>query len=353
MDLKNTRFFGSKSKTITSQQVVAEVPANDSLWQILEVNHGEVDHYQVLSSSDRPGGDVDVLDTADGAQTYLEHLTEFGEVTGDLSGTRAVPLGADQSNTSLVVDDAWILKVFRKLEEGLNPDVELLSQIANCPHVAGVRGYLTRNGCTLAMMQEFVSSGRDGFKLALDPGLDNEGDLGAAIRVVHEDLAAAFGTTEVPGSHIRDSLNAHLDEILTQTDALAEFEGNLREIYSRIPDAPVAIQRIHGDLHLGQTLLADKWYLIDFEGEPARPLEQRRLPDHPLRDVAGMVRSFGYAHAMGGQADVDKLLAGYGVEPDPILDAYIADKAAYEVVYEANNRPDWVEIPLSAIRELV
>lgn len=347
MDLKNTRFYGFKSEPINRQQVIAKLPAGSADWQILEVDHGQLDYFQVLVD-----GDKDVLDTDAGAQAYLAHLPQFGEISGDMSGDSAIPLGADQSNTSLVVDDRWILKVFRKLEDGLNPDVELLSVISDCPHVAGVRGHLTRDGRTLAMMQELISGGRDGFQLALDPGLESEESLGRAIRDVHEALADSFETSLVPASRIRDSLNSHLDELLQQTDALDPYEERLREIYSRIPDDAVEIQRIHGDLHLGQTLLADRWYLIDFEGEPARPLEQRQLPDHALRDVAGMVRSFGYAKAMGGHADVDKLLAGYGTERNEILDAYIADKAAYEVVYEANNRPDWVDIPLSAIRDL-
>lgn len=351
MDLKSTRFYGSKSEPINRQQVIAELPAGSAVWQILEVDHGDVDFYQVLVDGDKDV-DKDVLDTDAGAQTYLDHLHEFGEVSGDMSGAAAVPLGADQSNTSLVVDDRWILKVFRKLEEGLNPDVELLTEIHDCPHVAGVRGHLTNNGRTLAMMQELITGGRDGFQLALDSGLEDEHALGSAIRTVHNALASAFGTSSVSGSRIRDSLNSHLDELLRQADALTDFEETLRGIYGRVPDDEVEIQRVHGDLHLGQTLRADRWYLIDFEGEPARPLKQRRLPDHPLRDVAGMVRSFGYAEAMGGTADVDKLLAGYGTGRDPVLDAYIADKAAYEVVYEANNRPDWIDIPLSAIREL-
>lgn len=347
MDLKSTRFYGFKSEPINRQEVVAEIGAGSFQWQILEVDHGQTDYFQVLVSNDE-----DVLGTDTGAQAFLDYLTQFGEIAGDMSGQTAVPLGADQSNTSLVVDDRWILKVFRKLEEGMNPDVELLSVISDCPHVAGVRGHLTRDGHTLAMMQELISGGRDGFKLALDPGLESEESLGRAIRTVHEALADSFETFLVPASRIRDSLNSHLDELLQQTDALDSFEDRLRDIYSRIPDDAVEIQRIHGDLHLGQTLWTDRWYLIDFEGEPARPLEQRRLPDHPLRDAAGMVRSFGYAEALGGHADVDKLLAGYGTERNAILDAYVADKAAYEVVYEANNRPDWVDIPLAAIREL-
>lgn len=356
MDLLSTRFYGAKSEPIDSQTVAASAPADDFTWQILNVAHGDTrDLYQVLAND----ADEDALSTDAGAQAYLDNAASFGEVHGDVDGHEARPLGADQSNTSLVVDDQWILKVFRKLEEGVNPDVELLTGIAECPHVAGVRGHIVRDGRTLAMMQELIHDGRDGFQLALDTGLDADTSsaLGAAIRSVHDALAEAFDTESVPGGHISDSLNAHLDELLGQTDRLREYESALRSLYDDIPDSDVHIQRIHGDLHLGQTLFtpdSSRWYLIDFEGEPARPLSQRRLPDHPLRDVAGMVRSFGYAEAMEGEGDVDKLLAGYGLagDDDPILRAYIADKAAYEVVYEANNRPDWVDIPLQAIAEL-
>lgn len=354
MDLQATRFYGAKSEPIDAQTVAASAPAGEFTWQIVEVTHGgQQDLYQVLGDA----SDADALHTAPGAQAYLEHVNEFGEVHGTVSGEHARPLGADQSNTSLVVDEQFILKVFRRLEEGMNPDVELLRAIADHPHVAGVTGHVTRDGRTLAMMQELIHGGRDGFQLALQEDIDTFA-LGQAIRSVHESLAGAFGTVTVPGSQLRDFLNAHLDELLPQANALTAHEETLRGIYSAIPDDDAQIHRIHGDLHLGQTLLTvdeahtGHWYLIDFEGEPARPLEQRRRPDHPLRDLAGMVRSLGYAHAMDGYGDADALLAGYGVTASPILDAYIADKAAYEVVYEANNRPDWVEIPLRAIREL-
>lgn len=353
MDLHNTRFYGAKSEPIDSQTVAEELPAGDYHWQLLNVRHGGVrDVYQVLVDKQC---DEDVLGSEAGAQTYLENLASFGQVHGEITGHRARPLGADQSNTSLVVDDAYILKVFRKLEEGLNPDVELLSGIADCPNVAGVRGHLTRDGRTLAMLQDLIEGGQDGFQYALQTGLSaaDSHALGAAIRTVHDALASAFGQKEVPGSHIKDSLHAHLDELAGQAEVLGAHEEALRRVYDAIPDDAVNIQRIHGDLHLGQTLLTTspfQWYLIDFEGEPARPLEQRQKPDHPLRDVAGMVRSFGYAQAMDGSGDTDALLQGYGTDAnDPILNAFIADKAAYEVVYEANNRPDWVDIPLKAL----
>lgn len=355
-DISQERFYGAKSEPVDSVEVAAREEVGGFEWRILDVSHGGVtDAYQVLL-----GGDADALATDAGAQAYLDHVSRFGEVNGTVGGSVARPLGAEQSNTSLVVDEKWVLKVFRRLEQGVNPDVELLTAIAQCPNVAGVRGHVTRGGATLVMQQELIVGGVDGFELATSGKLGDPTQLGAAVRTVHDALAGAFGTRTVAGSELRAGLNAHLDELLPQANVLDPYEKGLRELYARIPDEGAAVQRIHGDLHLGQTLKAgERWFLIDFEGEPARPLSQRRAPDHPLRDVAGMVRSFGYAAAVGGkdeeweQGGVDKLLAGYGVEAGPILAAYVADKAAYEVVYEANNRPDWVEIPLRAIEKLV
>ncbi|WKD57231.1 Maltokinase [Corynebacterium capitovis DSM 44611] len=358
IDLTRERFYGAKSEAIDDVRVLASSPAGGFVWQIVAVSHGgTVDEYQLLSDDTR-----DALATDHGAQAYLDHVRELGEVHGEIGGHRARPMGAEQSNTSLVVDDAWVLKAFRKLERGLNPDVELLSAIRDCPHVAGVRGYVTRGRVTLAMQQELIRGGTDGFDLAVADELGDPAELGRAIRVVHEALAEACGTQRVGGAALRDDLNSHLDELVGRACQLADHEDALRALYAEIPDDEVDIQRIHGDLHLGQTLKTGgaegRWFLIDFEGEPARPLEQRRRPDHRLRDVAGMVRSFGYAAAVGGRGEqwetegVDKLLAGYGVGSDPLLAAYVADKAAYEVVYEANNRPDWVNIPLRAIERL-
>ncbi|QPK82822.1 trehalose synthase [Corynebacterium qintianiae] len=373
IDLNAERFYGAKSEAIDSVEVAASRELGDFTWQLLDVTHGiggtggtgtaVTDRYQVLVSAD---GERDALATDDGAQAYLEGVAELGEVHGEIGGSAARPMGAEQSNTSLVVDDKWVLKAFRKLEEGVNPDVELLGAIADCPHVAGVRGHVSRDGATLAMQQQLITGGKDGFDLAVADDLGDPAELGRAIRVVHEALAEAFGTEEVSGEQLRSSLNAHLDELVGKARELAEYEGAIRALYRAIPDGPHQIQRVHGDLHLGQTLKTvaaehPRWYLIDFEGEPARPLEQRRAPDHALRDVAGMIRSFGYARAVGGfdteweQGGVDKLLRGYGTESaerDAVLAAYIVDKAAYEVVYEANNRPSWVNIPLEAIQEL-
>ena len=235
-----------------------------------------------------------------------------------------------------------------------------------------MNAYVTRGEQTLAMQQEFIRGGIDGF--VLTTGGSGEGtlpeaevaaqaeSLGRAMRTVHEALAHAFGVQERPTRAIADTLTANLDAYVRRAPLLADFAPRIRELYAELgrTESTVPVQRIHGDLHLGQTLKTPKrWYLIDFEGEPARPLAQRRRPDHRLRDVAGMVRSYGYARAVGGfdveweRGGVEKLLAGYGAERDALLAAYIVDKAAYEVIYEANNRPDWVDIPLDAIRDLV
>ena len=145
-------------------------------------------------------------------------------------------------------------------------------------------------------------------------------------------------------------------------------------------ETPVSAQRVHGDLHLGQTLRTVRgWKLIDFEGEPAKSLEERRRPDSPWRDVAGMLRSFDYAaegslrdridavgdseHVAAQEArewarhNVNAFLAGYDevcVEDldETLLTAYAVDKAVYEAVYEARNRPTWLPIPLAALERL-
>ncbi len=338
MKLENERFYGAKSEPIDNIDIVARERVGDFEWQLLDVTHGAVtDTYQVLTDGER-----DVLATPEGARAYAKHFFDIED---------AHPLGAEQSNTTLVVGDE-LLKVFRRLEDGVNPDVELLSRIGDCPHVAAVTGTVTRDGRTLAMRQERIQGGEDGFDLATADNLDTADarELGKAIKVVHEALRGEFGFGE---ASISEKLLRNLEGY---GGAVREYAPAIRELYEGLEGE---VQRVHGDLHLGQTLRAERWYLVDFEGEPARPLEERRAPDNVLRDVAGMVRSFGYARAIGGfdeaweRERVDALLDGYGTEWTPLLRAYVVDKACYEVVYERNNRPDWVEIPLNAVKSMV
>lgn len=366
-DITRARFFGSKAAAVAGTEVVAERQVGDFSWQLLKVDlGGTTETYQVLlggseaSTADTTDAlSTDALSTDAGATAYAAALPELGEVHGELRAGAATPLGAEQSNTSLVVGDT-IVKAFRRLEDGLNPDVELLSRI-DSPHVAQVHGYVTRGAATIAMQQARVA-GTDGFDLAVAGRIDESSarDLGAAVANVHAALAAEFGTVEVPASQVRDQLHARLTSNIARAGVLEGYAPRLRPLIDAACTTPtLTVQRVHGDLHLGQTLGgADRWYLIDFEGEPARPLEERRRPDHPLRDVAGMVRSFGYAAGVGKhdahweQTMVTAFLDGYGQRDAGLLAAYIADKAAYEVAYEANNRPDWVDIPLAALEAI-
>ncbi|AGF73104.1 phosphotransferase [Corynebacterium halotolerans] len=385
--LENARFYGAKSEAIDSIDVVREAPAAGGTLMVLRVHHGgRSDLYQVLV--DAEGSDV--LADADVATDYGAALlggepAGFGglhtvaDLPGGLTGRM---ISGEQSNTSLIFSDdtadRLMVKVFRKLEPGVNPDVELLSKIPDCPNVAPVLGWVTEEidgeDHVLAMVQDFVADARDGWKFALgfaalDASFGAEAALlGEATRAVHTALADAFPTEEVPATELTRSLEEHLDHLVARAPVLEPYADAARERYRALGDGTHTVQRIHGDLHLGQVLRAPEAYvLIDFEGEPARPLAERRRPDSALRDVAGIIRSLDYAahfHSHSGEQGpaapaewaagaTREFLAGYGVGASPLLDAYVLDKALYEVVYESDNRPGWVDIPLEAVKRLV
>lgn len=374
--LSQARFYRAKSEAIDSVEEVAAV----GRLRILRVHHGGTsDYYQVLIDD----SGADVLTDPDVASAYVAGM---GSSFGTLHGSSAVPDGAtakaisgEQSNTSLSFIDAdgtpqVMVKVFRKLEAGLNPDVELLSRIGDCSYVAAVRGWVTEvidgEEYVLAMIQDYVRDGRDGWERALDFAAAGDSfaaearQLGQAMRAVHEALVAEFGAEDADVDKLVSSLNEHVDELAARRPQIAEHAEAAREVYARLRNQGASTQRIHGDLHLGQVLRTpDKYVLIDFEGEPARPLAERRRPDSPLRDVAGMLRSLDYAAHFHPDAPADPqgwardasaaLLEGYGIASSDLLDAYVLDKALYEVDYESDNRPDWVGIPLAAVNRLL
>jgi maltokinase len=321
-------------------------------------------------------------------------------------------VGAEQSNTSLIFGDSAILKVFRKVSPGLNPVIEIHSALASAgsSHIAMPFGWLegrwpdSSSGDTatasLAMAQAFLRDATEGWELARasvrdlyaeadlhaeEVGGDFAGEaarLGAATAEVHDALSRALPTATLEGKELAalaDGMRERLDRALTEVEALAPYAEGLRASFDDLADfdGPVPVQRVHGDLHLGQVLRGlDGWKLLDFEGEPARPLQERRSLDSTLKDVAGMLRSFDYA--------ARQLLVDYPADPqreyratewanrnraafcdgyaevsgrDPradavLLTAFETDKAIYEVVYESRNRPSWLTIPMSAIRRL-
>ena len=360
----------------------------------------------------------DGLRDPSGTESLLRHLGEQAEVGGlrfRLVADAPVPeptwgrlLEGEQSNSSLVFGDDLMVKLFRLVQPGVNPDVELHAALADrdCPAVAALRGWVELDDgevgdtgagpTTLAMAQEFMAGAADGWAMATasvrdlfaeadllaeEVGTDFADEacrLGAAVAQVHEDLAAATGVTTRDGTDLVASMRARLDTAVAEVPALAEVADAARAVFDEVAGSgPVRVHRIHGDLHLGQTLRApDRWIVIDFEGEPAAPLAERRVPDSPARDVAGILRSLDYAaqHTLVGVEDrqlrfrarewrdrnVDAFCSGYAEvsDVDPrdsgaLLRAYTLDKALYEVVYESRNRPGWVPVPMGAVERIL
>lgn len=316
-------------------------------------------------------------------------------------------LTVEQSNSSVVFGDTYILKLFRRIAAGLNPDLEISRALAlaGSTHVAAplgwIEGPLGEDTATFGLLQPFYVSATEGWALATTSVRDlyAEGDLhadevggdfaaesvrlGAATAEVHGLLATALDT-EVAGPEWLAALGVRMlqrfDAAVNVVPDLERFQDSMHAVYraiEKLPE-PLRLQRIHGDYHLGQVLRVDSgWVLLDFEGEPVKPLAERRRPDSALRDVAGMLRSFDYAARFllaerprnsaldfrateWAQRNRAAFCDGYtqysGSDPrdcTPLLRAYELDKAVYEVVYEARHRPSWTAIPLSSIERLV
>jgi len=389
------------------------------LWALVEA---EGANYQLLIG-ERPAGEPAeflsghepaVLGATGDAYYYDATLdpdlarTLLGVVTGSEElATHVRPVTTEQSNTSLVFDDLVILKVFRRLVDGPNPDVEVTQALysAGFAHVAAPVASWRRDGFDLAFVQRFLPGGSEGWALALtslrdfyargggDPA-EAGGDFGAEARrlgqmtaQMHVAMASAFGVRR------RDEFRAGtwarvVDDVASRLrqvpDPNGAAEGVIKSLLA-VGDLGPAI-RVHGDYHLGQVMRTDSgWYVLDFEGEPARPKEERTAMTSPLKDVTAMVRSFQYAarfvllerddpekarldpmarawelHNRAAFLDgyftfpaIDALLPADEVDRSVVALAFELDKALYELDYELAYRPDWVEIPRSAIRRLL
>ena len=330
------------------------------------------------------------------ADLLLERFRNPGSL-GPLRFARAAPIEAglaprvldtEQSNSSLVYGDAYILKIFRRVFPGTNPDLELPLALGRegCGRVpspvAWFEAATTPEPLTLGVLQPFLRGARDGWQLAL-AALDAGGDfvpearaLGRATAEVHTALAVALPTPALLRSQTRDLVTAmvgRLEAAAQAVPALVPYVPGLRAAFDAVTalgheGRGWAAQRVHGDLHLGQTLRGEDgfWSLIDFEGEPSKPLPERRGPQPPVRDVAGMLRSFDYAArthrpwspewaARCRTAYCEGYAAASGADPrgEPeLLRAHETDKAVYEVLYEARHRPDWLPVPMAAIHRL-
>ncbi|MBB1256982.1 maltokinase N-terminal cap-like domain-containing protein [Streptomyces alkaliterrae] len=322
------------------------------------------------------------------------------------SGLVPRPLRSEQSNSSVVYGDTFILKLFRRLSPGLNPDLELPLALARagCRQApAPVAWFEAENPVrtdtdatlTLGILQPYLAGTSDGWQLALRAlaaGREfhrSAFELGRATAAVHTALAAALPTSVLAGAEltaVAEEMTERLERAVEAVPALRPYRPGLREAFRAVATLArtghqCPVQRIHGDLHLGQVLRTDavgvdahdkddggSWALIDFEGEPAVPIAERRRPQPVLRDVAGMLRSFDYAACQRGSGDRRHrwaaanraaYCAGYasatGADPHAqaaLLRVYETDKAVYEVLYEARHRPNWLPIPMAAIRRL-
>lgn len=336
------------------------------------------------------GSDGPLVDATRHPAFTIGMLAEMGVDVARVTGSRV--LTGEQSNTSIVYDQDGepriILKLFRTLHHGENPDVtvqRVLSE-AGSPYVprflgsldaqwpdAGRAGGVARG--TVCFAQEFLRGVRDGWTIALEAAGEGRGfsdaahDLGVAVAGVHGALGSALETTDPVRRDVGATASAwrrRLAIAAAEVGAIAARVPAIEAVYQDALRRPwPRLQRIHGDLHLGQVLAVPNggWRIVDFEGEPLRPMHERAMPDLPPRDVAGMLRSFDYAAAVGGAPDagawaavcrsafVEAYAGSAGSVPlDPVLlRALVLDKAVYESIYEARNRPDWLPVPLAGI----
>ena len=308
-------------------------------------------------------------------------------------------LTGEQSNTSIVgeLEDGRLalIKVFRVVQDGENPDVSTLAALTagGSRRTPALLGWLTGSWPTpsggtasgeLALMQDFVPGAEDGWELAVSAAergedfTDRAYQLGAGTAELHRLMARSLPTKPATKEDVAlalDGMFRRLTVTTTEVPEVDELRPGIAAVYEDAAAAPLPLlQRIHGDLHLGQVLYAPDrgWQFIDFEGEPLRPLAERALPDATMRDVAGMLRSFDYvagslarrespvdatawaANARQAYLDGYASVAGSEVEDFRLLlDAFELDKAVYEIAYEARHRPAWIPIPLSAVQRLL
>ena len=342
------------------------------------------------------------------ARAIAQRAHRLKVTTGEQSNTSVIlPAPLEDAPTGGAEDEGTtdlIVKVFRVLAAGRNPDVEVSVALAKdgwdrvrTPVAWSTLTWINPTGAEVeadsAVATTFVPRADDGFELFCELARSDDGadgprrsqarglaaDLGITTGQMHEHLAAALGTSEpATPAELAAALRGRADWALAEVPDLGVrvpgLADGVRGILAELAALPRLdpATRVHGDYHLGQTLHEvggeGRWYVLDFEGEPLRPLAERSEPDQPLRDVAGMLRSFDYAAAVGGAQDPswlqevrDAFMRGYrsavpGDEDGTArveLAALELDKALYEAVYEARNRPDWIGIPVGGLTAIL
>ena len=448
--LRARRWFGGQTRQIASVDVVGWVPLPDgvilALITVSDVS-GDTSRHPLLLAATPDGAVRDGLELPEIRSYLLEQLLAGATLQGERLRIVGMPLGAtpaidtgtsrvvgvEQSNTSIIYGDRAIVKVYRRLVAGPNPEVELGRYLTEAGFAAVPRLFATaqlvgQDGfvADLLVLQEFVSNDGDGWAWAVAAAkralaatktpealvawlnaekttFDHAAALGETTAQLHATLAAAKGDDLSPQPVTADdraawlaTLRREADATLAALDRRGHSDQALRTAVAaagRLTLADVAHGglriRVHGDYHLGQVLLGQGshgtqgWVILDFEGEPARSLAERRRRQSPLVDVAGMVRSWGYAaHSASAELGTAtaalaerweatvraRFLAAYwaaagratvpflppaAIDRAALLRVFEVQKALYEVRYEINNRPDWLHIPAGAVRRLM
>ena len=441
--LEAQRWYASKSRHVTGLQIEESVAIADGpplVVNLVQARFASGSHelYQlpfVLLAADQVGDRPVVCATEDWAavdavadpelvRELMRQMDAESTIEGangtfrfqrvELSGQLPLeapvrPMGVEQSNSSIVFGDETVLKVFRRLEPGINPELEVLQFLTRreFANIAPLQGWYEYEGrsllATLGVAQRFFGDAVGGWELALDqiatdPAafLPELGNLGTVTAQLHNCLASDAGdpafSPDEPSAESMSLLTATIDEDIERVfyrlpddERVASIAGrgqDVREQISMRAQTGVGGRaiRTHGDYHLGQTLHragGKGWVIIDFEGEPARPLFERRQKRSPLRDVAGMLRSLAYATSAAeimrgipapGQFEDQAraiFLEHYFAAIDPallpsgetaianMLAIFELEKAIYELQYELDNRPDWLPIPVAGIARLL
>jgi trehalose synthase-fused probable maltokinase len=418
------RWFGSKMRTVTHANVIdtAVLRGQDPRLelQLIEIRFDTGTHetYQLLTDDggfDAIGDPHQVRELVHMMRGSVRVPAQDGVVefapaqgfraTSELREARQIT--AEQSNTSIVFDDELILKVFRRLEAGINPELELLRFLTerNFENIAQLAGWYAYAGkqmdATLGILQQFVANGEDGWERALEAIVSGDDGFTDTLRRLGEvtgKMHTVLGSDSTDPNFCPEPTSAESLGLLTAT-----VDEEIESIFMSLPDDGEELEPIrgrgeevrerlrlltnvgwagrvirhHGDFHLGQTLWrGDDWVILDFEGEPARSLPERRRKRSPLRDVAGMLRSLAYVASAasvlrgvqpppdwesrareefleGYRDTVDQTLVPSGAAMDKLLKVFELEKAVYELRYELNNRPDWVRIPVAGIVRLL
>ncbi|MGA8027318.1 MAG: phosphotransferase [Bryobacteraceae bacterium] len=409
--LLRQRWFRAKARRIENTEIEDVLALPGTRFQIVVIRvdyaEGDPDKYVLMPEDER--------EFRDALLAAIARNSRISGRAGDLtaSHTNAFPDSdlkiesfvsqAEQSNTSLIYGNRFILKLFRKIEAGINPDLEIGKFLTehsfrHTPAVMGQLEYLSKEGgepYAVGILQQFVPNQGDAWKYTLESlngdvtgYADSARLLGTRTAQMHAALTDAADPDFAPEPFTPEDGRGLYDEMLGQADitfdllrhsaaeharALLGIEHQVRQRFAQIRDYPITATRIrcHGDFHLGQVLYTGSdFMIIDFEGEPARPLAERRRKTLAMRDVAGMLRSFQYAsYSARAEANPEiescylrayfetakelPFVPAKAEERRLLLDAFQLQKALYEVAYELNNRPDWVRIPIDGILTLM